>query len=77
MTPNPIAYWWDRLASRQLTFGDLDGAKASLDEALDRQPWHTLSWRLMELYAIRVGDPTLEAEAHSNVCELDVTADCD
>ena len=32
------AYWWVRLAGRQLAFGDLDGVKASLDEALERQP---------------------------------------
>ncbi len=70
------AYWWVRLAGRQLAFGDLDGAKASLDEALDRQPWHSLSWALMELYAIRADDAALEAEAHSKLCELGATTDC-
>ena len=70
------AYWWARLAGRQLAFGDLDGAKASLDEALERQPWHSLSWALMELYAIRAGDPALEAQAHAKLCELGADTDC-
>jgi O-antigen ligase len=71
------AYWWARLASRQLTFGDLDGAKASLDEALERQPWHSLSWALMEFYATRADDPALQAEAHSRLCQLGAETDCD
>jgi O-antigen ligase len=71
------AYWWARLAGRQLAFGDLDGAKASLDEALDRQPWNSLSWALMELYASRADDPALEAQAHAKLCELGAESDCD
>jgi hypothetical protein len=71
------AYWWARLATRQLTFGDLDGAKVSLDEALERQPWHSLSWALMEFYATRADDPALQAEAHSRLCELGAETDCD
>jgi Tfp pilus assembly protein PilF len=70
------AYWWARLAVRQLTFGDLDGVRASLDEALERQPWHTLSWALMELYAIRVDDPALQAEAHAKLCALGAETNC-
>jgi hypothetical protein len=70
------AYWWARLAGRQFTFGDLDGAKVSLDEALERQPWHSLSWALMELYAVRVDDPALQAEAHAKLCELGAATDC-
>ena len=71
------AYWWARLAGRQLAFGDLDGVKASIDEALERQPWHTLSWAIMELYAVRTGDTALEAQAHSKLCELDATTECE
>ena len=31
----------------------------------------------MELYAIRVDDPALQAEAHSKLCELGASTDCD
>ena len=51
--------------------------EGALDESLERQPWHSLSWALMELYAIRVDDPALEDEAHSKLCELGATTDCD
>ena len=71
------AYWWTRLAGRQLAFGDLDAVKAALDEALERQPWHTLSWAIMELYAIRADDPALQAEARSKLCQLGIESDCD
>jgi O-antigen ligase len=71
------AYWWARLAGRQFAFGDLDGVKASLDEALDRQPWHSMSWALMELYAVRADDPALQADAHARLCELGAANDCD
>ncbi|MGH9132913.1 MAG: hypothetical protein ACRDZZ_03190, partial [Ilumatobacteraceae bacterium] len=70
------AYWWARLAGRNLAFGDLDAVKAALDEALERQPWHSLSWTLMELYANRADDPALQAQAHSKLCELGATTDC-
>jgi hypothetical protein len=48
----------------------------SLDEALERQPWHSLSWALMELYAIRIDDPALRAEARAKLCELGAETDC-
>jgi hypothetical protein len=70
------AYWWARLAGRQLAFGDLDAVRTALDEALERQPWHSLSWALMELYAIRADDPALQAEAHAKLCALGAAEDC-
>ena len=70
------AYWWARLAGRNLAFGDLDAVKAALDEALERQPWHSLSWALMELYAFRVEDPVLQAQAHSKLCQLGAATEC-
>jgi hypothetical protein len=54
----------------------LDGVEVSVDEALERQPWHSLSWALMELYAIRIDDPALRAEAHTKLCELGAETDC-
>jgi hypothetical protein len=71
------AYWWARLAGRNFAFGDLEAVKAALDEALERQPWHSLSWAIMELYAGRVDDPALQAEAHAKLCALAATNDCD
>jgi O-antigen ligase len=71
------AYWWARLAGRNLAFGDLDAVKTALDEALERQPWHALSWALMELYAIRADDPELQAQAHSKLCDLGASTECD
>jgi hypothetical protein len=70
------AYWWARLAGRQLAMGNLDAVEPALDEALERQPWHTLSWTLMDLYARRTDDAELEALAVAKLCELGARSDC-
>jgi hypothetical protein len=63
-------YWWSKLASTQMNFGDTVGARASLDRAIALQPWSPSAWPLMLELAKRTKDSTLEASARAKVCEL-------
>jgi len=63
-------YWWSKLASTQMNFGDTVGARTSLDHAIALQPWSPSAWPLMLELAKRTKDSALEATARAKVCEL-------
>jgi hypothetical protein len=63
-------YWWSKLASTQMNFGDTTNARVSLDHAIALQPWSPSAWPLMLELAKRTNDTTLQATARAKVCEL-------
>jgi hypothetical protein len=65
-------YWWSKLASTQMNFGDTTGARTSLDRALALQPLSPSAWPLLLELAKRTNDTALEATAHAKVCELQI-----
>jgi hypothetical protein len=67
-------YWWSKLASTQMNFGDTAGARTSLDHAIALQPWSPTAWPLMLELAKRTKDSSLEAAARAKVCELQLAS---
>jgi O-antigen ligase len=63
-------YLWSRLAAYQLTFGDPVAARASLDRALELEPWHLQSWDIMRFLAVQEGDQQLVTLATDRLCQV-------
>jgi hypothetical protein len=64
-------YLWASYAGRMIYFQRYEEARAALDEALELQPWHPQSWRLMYVLADRTDDEDLRMRAAQRLCELD------
>jgi O-antigen ligase len=65
------AAWWEKLASRQALAGDLEGARISLERAVELQPWRPSSWSYLLFISRELGDSELERRAVDIVCELE------
>jgi hypothetical protein len=68
-------YLWSRLAARQVTFGDLDGAEESVNRALALQPWHMQAWQIRYLIAQRSHDALLLEQSSEALCALGLDLD--
>jgi O-antigen ligase len=64
-------YFRAQYAGRLLAFGDWDGSRAQLENALELQPWHTRSWYLAYFLAERMEDAALRSSAVDALCRLD------
>ena len=63
-------YHWSRLGIRQAAAGDQDAAVASVEHAIELQPWHRQSWLALLLIGNRWQDDELIARASAALCEL-------
>jgi O-antigen ligase len=62
---------WDKDAVRRELIGEIGEARASLDRALELQPWRPSTWYLMSELGKQTGDEELERRAQAALCELE------
>ena len=67
-----LPFMWAELGIRQLLFGDVQGARASLEHAIELQPYHQLSLVVLRNIAEREGDDELLALVTQRLNELDL-----
>ncbi len=65
-------YWWVRLGIRQMVYGDLVGARESLDEAIRLQPYHPVALQMLQILSERTGDDALREFVDQRLAEIAV-----
>lgn len=63
-------YWWTQLAGLQGRAGDIEGARASAERALELQPTSLSAWNILSVVAAALDDDVLADEAMTNLCRL-------
>lgn len=66
-----LPFMWAQLGIRQLLFGDVDGARDSLERAIELQPYHPLALVVLRGIAQREGDDDLLALVTGRLEEIE------
>ncbi len=66
-----LPFMWAQLGIRQLLFGDVEGARVSLEHAIELQPYHELALVVLRGVAERQGDRDLLSLVNGRLDELD------
>jgi hypothetical protein len=70
-----LPFMWAQLGIRQLLFGDVDGARVSLEHAIELQPYHPLALAVLRNIAQREGDDDLLALVTGRLQEIETAGD--
>jgi O-antigen ligase len=66
-----LPFMWAQLGIRQVLFGDVDGGRASLEHAIELEPYHPLALAVLRNLAEREGDGDLLALVEGRLREIE------